>query len=229
MARTRLARPRGLLFDLDEVLVDARAARRRAWTWWCGEYGLNPAPFLGAHGRTGKDMIARLAPSRLGLDSEAEAARVTDYETADTEGVVARRGAADALALGLPSAIVTSARRRLAEARLAAAGLGRPRVLIAAESVTHGKPHPEPYASGAAALGLAVGECHALDDAPEGIQSARAAGATVIGVLTTHGASELAGAHYLVADVAAYLELIGVRVAGELVTGRGNGKWDAGQ
>jgi beta-phosphoglucomutase len=58
--------------------------------------------------------------------------------------------------------------------------------LLAQESYTHDKPHPEPYAKTAAALGLAPARCAALENAPRGVQSARAAGyGFVVGVSTT--------------------------------------------
>lgn len=74
-------------------------------------------------------------------------------------------------------------------------------VLLAQEGYTHDKPHPEPYLKTAAALGVPTGRCAAVENAPRGIQSARAAGfAFVVGIATTVERNELlsAGAHVAV-------------------------------
>jgi beta-phosphoglucomutase len=58
--------------------------------------------------------------------------------------------------------------------------------LLSQESYTHDKPHPEPYAKTAEALGLLPNRCAAVENAPRGIKSARAAGyAFVVGIATT--------------------------------------------
>ena len=58
--------------------------------------------------------------------------------------------------------------------------------MITADSITNGKPHPEPFLLGAEALGVEPGRCLALEDAPPGIESARAAGMPVVALRTTH-------------------------------------------
>jgi mannitol-1-/sugar-/sorbitol-6-phosphatase len=98
-------------------------------------------------------------------------------------------------------AIVTSATAGLASARLAAAGLGLPRVAITREHITHGKPAPEGYLAAAAALGVEPAACAVLEDAPPGVAAGRAAGAFVVGVLTTHSPDQLDGADVLVEDL----------------------------
>lgn len=58
--------------------------------------------------------------------------------------------------------------------------------LLSQESYTHDKPHPEPYAKTAAALGLPPSRCAAVENAPRGIKSAKAAGyGFVVGIATT--------------------------------------------
>jgi beta-phosphoglucomutase-like phosphatase (HAD superfamily) len=79
-------------------------------------------------------------------------------------------------------------------ARLEAAGLPTPKVLITSDRTVRGKPHPDPYLAGAAALGADPADCLVIEDAPAGIAAARAAGMTVWAVTTTHSPDELAGA-----------------------------------
>jgi mannitol-1-/sugar-/sorbitol-6-phosphatase len=73
-------------------------------------------------------------------------------------------------------------------------------VLVTSDDVTHGKPHPEPYLKGAERLGFAPAECLVIEDAPAGIQSARAAGMKVIGMASTYSPSLLAEADAVVQE-----------------------------
>jgi mannitol-1-/sugar-/sorbitol-6-phosphatase len=87
--------------------------------------------------------------------------------------------------------VVTSGTRLLASARLRFCGLPVPKVLVTADDVTHGKPDPEPYLNGAERLGFDPADCLVIEDAPAGIQSARAAGMKVIGITSTYSAGAL--------------------------------------
>jgi GNAT superfamily N-acetyltransferase len=69
-----------------------------------------------------------------------------------------------------------------------------PVVLVTSDDVVNGKPDPEPYLKGAAGLGFAAGDCLVIEDAPAGIQSARAGGMKVIGIASTYAASKLKAA-----------------------------------
>ena len=97
---------------------------------------------------------------------------------------------------------MTSCTDALARARLGEAGLPIPAIMVTADRVANGKPHPEGYRAAAAALGFDPAECLVLEDAPAGIAAGRAAGATVVGITTTHAREELVEAHRLAASVA---------------------------
>jgi HAD superfamily hydrolase (TIGR01509 family) len=99
-----------------------------------------------------------------------------DWQPGARELLVALRDAR------VPCALVTMSYRRLAEAVLASAPEGAFAVLVTGDEVTHGKPHPEPYLTAAAALGVDVAACVAIEDSPPGIGSALAAGARTLGV-----------------------------------------------
>ncbi len=193
-----------LLFDLDGVLVDSVAAVARAWDWWARGHRLDPAPFVAEHGRPSRESIAELAPQ---LDADHEAAAVEEREAIDTAGVVAMPGAAAALASGLPHAIVTSGTRRLALARLRASGLSVPDVLVTADSVTRGKPDPEPYLLAAARLGVRPSDCTVFEDAPAGVRAGKAAGMRVVALTTTVGKAQLLHADHVATDLAAYFRV----------------------
>lgn len=198
-------RCRALLFDMDGVLVDSTPAVARVWTAWARERGLEPDDVVRrAHGRPSIATIRELLPSG---DHDAEDEAVEKAEIEDLEGIVALPGTAQLLSL-LPTdrfAVVTSATRPLAVARIQAAGFAVPKYLVTASDIQHGKPHPEPYLRGAAILGVAPGDCVVIEDAPAGIQSGKAAGARVLALQTTAGNDELrrAGADWIVEDCSA--------------------------
>jgi mannitol-1-/sugar-/sorbitol-6-phosphatase len=192
-----------VLFDIDGTLVDSTGAVERTWRTWAGRYGLDAEEILRVcHGRRTEDTVAAFLPSPARAAAVAE---LTALELADLDDVLALPGTRELLA-GLPAdrwAAVTSGPRPLMEARLAAAGLPRPGVLISAEAVAVGKPDPEGYLAAAAALGRDVRKCVVVEDAPAGIRAGRAAGAYVLAVATSHPAAELTEADAVVADLTA--------------------------
>lgn len=191
-----------LLVDLDGTLVDSNAPVRRAWAAFADRHGLDVADVLAyAHGRPSRETVARLA--RPGSDPAAEAALVEDQEVHDTDGVIALPGAAALLRADLPLAIVTSCSTALATARLRAAELPVPDVLVSSDGLERGKPDPAPFLIGADRLGIAPDRCLVLEDAPAGIAAGRAAGAIVIALRTTHADAELQEADAIVDDLSA--------------------------
>jgi sugar-phosphatase len=193
------------LFDMDGTILTSIKAAERVWGEWAAGHGLDVAAFLPTiHGRRTEETVRNLALP--GVDPVAEAARITLAEIEDVAGIEAIRGAGAFLA-SLPSgrwAIVTSAPRALAQARIAAAGLPLPAVLVAAEDVERAKPAPDPFLLGARLLGVAPHDCLVFEDTLAGLQSAAAAGMDSIVVTTTH-------AHPLETDVAAVLDYEALR------------------
>ncbi|HWV87036.1 MAG TPA: HAD-IA family hydrolase [Capillimicrobium sp.] len=193
-----------LLVDLDGTLVDSDAAVRRAWGAFARRHGLDvEAVHRHAQGRPSRETVRDLLPA--GADHAAEAARLEHHEVHDTEGVVALPGAHELLGGDRPLAIVTSCSTALAHARLDAAGLPRPDVLVSSDGLERGKPHPAPFLIGARRLDVAPARCVVLEDAPAGIAAGRAAGAVVIALRTTHDEPDLRDAHAIVDDLATLL------------------------
>jgi len=197
-------RCRGVLFDLDGVLVDSTPAVARVWAGWAHEHGFNPDEVVKkAHGRPSITTIREILPH---ADHVAEDREVERREIADVEGVIPLPGAMELLK-SLPLerwAIVTSCTRALANVRIAAAGLRRPRHLVSSTDVKHGKPDPEPYLKGSQMLDVSASECIVIEDAPAGIRAGKAAGARVLALRTTASDAELqqAGADWIVDDCA---------------------------
>ncbi|MFB7086343.1 HAD family hydrolase [Streptomyces sp. NPDC056296] len=146
-----------LLFDNDGTLVSSLDSVRRCWTRWAGEYGITAQEFarVELHGRPAAEIAADLLPAAKVPEAVA---RIEQLEVEDVPGggVHLLPGTWEFLG-ALPSdrwAVVTSATRRLAEARLGAVGI-LPKTLIAADDITRGKPDPEPYLP----QGLSGGSC----------------------------------------------------------------------
>ena len=198
-------RCRGVLFDLDGVLVDSTPAVARVWAWWARQHGFDDPDEIVrlAHGKPSIASIRELLPH---ADHDAESREVERREIEDTDGVIPLPGTLELLQAIPPEkwAIVTSCTRRLADVRIAAAGLPKPKFMVTSTDITNGKPHPEPYLKGAQILGATGAECVVIEDAPAGIRAGKAAGAHVVALRTTAGDAELreAGADWIVQDCA---------------------------
>lgn len=182
---------RAILFDLDGVLVDSTSYVEEQWRRWAKAKGLHPEPFLRfCHGRRALETIRLAAPH---LDAEAEVAAFQPEDAGDELAIEPIEGAArllEALPVGT-WAVATSGPRADATERLRRAGLPSPSVLVCAEDVLHGKPSPDVYLMAAASLAVAPAECIVIEDAPAGVEAARAAGMGVVALTTTHRREEL--------------------------------------
>jgi sugar-phosphatase len=198
-----LSRADAILVDLDGTLVDSTAPVRRAWNGFASRNGLDlEEVHRFAQGRPSRETIRLLAPD---CDQEAEATAVEDAEVHDTDGVFALPGAVELLACDRPLAIVTSCSTELAHARLRAARLTIPPVLVSSDGLERGKPDPDCFLIAARRLLIAPARCVVIEDAPAGIRAGRAAGATVIALRTTHHDGELGEAHAIADDLASLM------------------------
>jgi mannitol-1-/sugar-/sorbitol-6-phosphatase len=176
-----------LLFDMDGTLITSIDAAERVWTRWAAGHRLDARTFLPKiHGKRAVDTMRWL--NIPGADPVAEAERLTRMEIEDQEGVRPIPGACEFVAALDPDrwAVVTSAPRALATARLGAAGLKMPAVLVCADDVSVGKPDPSGYRLAASRLGVEAGGCAIFEDADAGLRAAEAAGGTVVVITATH-------------------------------------------
>ena len=187
-----------ILFDLDGVLVDSARVVVRTWHTWAERRGLDPGRFIEiAHGRRPAETLRLIAPD---LDAESEAAELERIEVNDTNGILEIEGALELLD-ALPEGswtVVTSGSRALASGRMRHVGLPLPERFVTADDVENGKPHPEAYLKGAEILGASPEACVVIEDAPAGVQSARAAGMRVVAVATPHRERDLQDADVVV-------------------------------
>ncbi len=172
---------RAILFDNDGVLVNSHAESSVAWQQLCSEFGMDfdvvSKEFVG---RRAEDTLAEFVePARLADAID----RLEDLEVeAAIHTPLMPRADLFLAALGeSPWAVVTSASRRLAEARWKAAGIDAP-ATVTADDVSSGKPSPEPYLTGAARLGVDPKDCLVFEDSVAGYRAGVAAGARVIAI-----------------------------------------------
>ncbi|WP_369204624.1 HAD-IA family hydrolase [Streptomyces sp. PU-14G] len=195
--------PTTLLFDNDGTLISSMESVQRCWTAWAREFGISAEDFAAVelHGRPAADIVGDLLPAARVPEALARIERL-EVEDVSGGGVVALPGTAELLA-SLPAgswAVVTSATRELAEARLRVVGIEAP-LVIAADDITRGKPDPEPYLLAARKLGVDPARCVVFEDAPAGLTAGRSAGMRTVGLATTHARAELA-ADVVVEDLA---------------------------
>lgn len=180
---TRAIACSAVLFDCDGVLVDSDASVMQAWGDWAVHHGLDPVT-VGemVHGRRAADTVGLL------IDEPGRPAAVELINRLEIDGavVVTAIPGAPELTRSIPAgqwAVVTSGTRLLATARISAAGLALPGVLVTADDVRLGKPDPEGFLAAAAALGHDPRTTVVLEDSPAGITAARAAGVgAVVGI-----------------------------------------------
>jgi sugar-phosphatase len=196
-----------VLLDMDGTLVDSDAAVMRAWRHWADERGIRELlAGVDLHGRPAAATIRELCPD-LDADDVARAAqRQLELEYDDLDDITLGAGADDLLGvlgeLRLPWAVVTSADRRLAAARLGAVGV-RPPLLIAVEDVTKGKPDPEGYRQAAAALGVPIARSLVVEDSEAGLAAGRRSGAITAALRGLDGDLQIPDLGYLARALAA--------------------------
>ena len=193
---------KAILFDLDGVLVNSAACVERTWRSWSARHGLNADDVIAiAHGRRTVETVRAVAP-HLDVLNEVTALELQEGMTSD--GVYEIDGARELIAR-LPEnrwAIVTSGTRAIASFRLDLVGIPIPRVMVCADEISHGKPHPEGYLTAASKLGFKPEECLVIEDTPPGIEAAHAGGMRAIAIAATYPREQLLTADAIVERLA---------------------------
>lgn len=193
---------KAILFDLDGVLVDSAECVERAWRSWSAQHGLNAEDVIAiAHGRRTIETVRAVAPN---LDVLNEVAALELREGMTSEGIYEIEGARPLIAR-LPTdrwAVVTSGTRAIASFRLNLVEIPIPEVMVCADEISHGKPHPEGYLTAASRLGFEPNDCVVIEDTPPGIEAAHAGGMRVIAVASTYPREALLDADAIVGRLA---------------------------
>ncbi|MCF1482344.1 MULTISPECIES: HAD family hydrolase [Rhizobium/Agrobacterium group] len=177
--------PKAVIFDMDGLILDSEILYRKSVISAGVQAGLlvGPSIYEGMLGRPW-DGIVHLLKDHYGPDFDAEAFRavwvdhfdrLTALELKLKAGVVALLDTLDTKAI--PRAICTSSAHSQVQHHLAGFGI-RERFdhVIALGDYARGKPAPDPYLTAAERLGIAPGDCLALEDSHNGIRSAASAG-----------------------------------------------------
>jgi sugar-phosphatase len=203
--------PRGILFDMDGVLVSSLGSVERTWETWARARGIDTALAVKtAHGRRAIETVRLLRPD---LNDMEELHWLEQMEIADNVGLEMLAGV-ERILENLPEkywTVVTSATDRLARSRMEHGGIRVPARIVSADMVAQGKPHPEPYLKGAELLGLPPVECLVIEDSASGAQAGHAAGCTVLATLYSHSLASLQDADWIVHS----LDDVHVQVAGD--------------
>lgn len=194
---------RGVIFDMDGVIVLTENAHWLAWQAAAARQGVDLAyeTFLSCFGRVNDDCIRIMIGEHV---SPQESARIADEKEAAFREVI---GSNVPLAPGLVRLLD---QLRAANTGLAVGSSAPPenvnlildagrirsyfRAVVDGSQVKRGKPAPDVFLRAASLMGLAPDNCAVVEDAPAGILAAKAAGMVGVGVSTTHKASELSAA-----------------------------------
>jgi beta-phosphoglucomutase len=219
---------KAVLFDMDGVILDSMGHHCDLWLEVLAEAGMEVTRdfILQYEGALGPDVLLKVM-----IEAGLVAEEPPDLEDRmrDMLGIQARRYIAERATLvqpypmagrflealsrvDLPCALVTSSRRDVVAGCLPDELRGRFNALVTAEDVPRHKPHPDPYLSGASALGMEPGDCLVIENAPAGIASARAAGATCFAVTTTLPAQRLNEAHSVFPDLGELASHLGLEI-----------------
>lgn len=190
--------PAAALWDFDGTLVDTEPIWMRGQYALTDEFGVpwddeHAANLVGNSLLTSGAYICRVLTEHLGTDHgqtpESVVGRLVDYVVQGIRELPelpwlpgAQQLLASFAEAGVPCALVSASYRPVLDAVLDRLPTGTFDAVVAGDDVRHGKPHPEPYLSAAATLGVDPTRCVVLEDSVPGSTSGNAAGAVVLAI-----------------------------------------------
>jgi len=182
---------RAAIWDVDGTLVDTAELHFQAWLEVCREHGrdFSRADFAATFGRRNPEIIRHLFGDRF---SDAQISALGErkeelYRAAARRGVGLLPGVADLMEglsrEGFRQAVGSSAPHANLELILELTGIGRYLgAVVGAEDTTRGKPDPQVFLVAAEKLGVGPARCVVFEDAPAGVEAARAGGMRCVAV-----------------------------------------------
>ena len=181
-----LPKIRGVLFDMDGVILDTEKLYARFWMEACHHFGF---PMTREQALTMRSANRKVGEARLqgyfGPEADYTQIRLKRIELMDAyvaqHGIAPKPGIYELLDYmeehGISAAITSSSPMEFIEKHLNSVNLlHRFRKLCSGHNIPNGKPAPDIYLLGAKELGLKPEECLALEDSPTGVLSAYRAG-----------------------------------------------------
>jgi HAD superfamily hydrolase (TIGR01509 family) len=200
----------GLIFDVDGLVADTEPLNARVTSRvladLLGLQGVKPEDFAAGFGKGAEAFVkagARVHGLNLTDEQAAEASELRERYLAEAvraDGLLAFPGVLDLIHAALQQgdfklAIATSATRELSEAILIAVNVPyKQMAYVSGSDVTRKKPDPQIFLIAIERLGIEATRCVVFEDAPSGVEAARAAGAKCIAVTNTVPTDKLAGA-----------------------------------
>ncbi len=192
---------KGILFDMDGVVVDNLPYHVDAWMVFCERHGFKLSREIffnemnGLNAQSSFEYLFKktLSKQEVSVLEEEKEEIYRDYYRPylqPAEGLLdfideAKRN-------GLKIALATSAGQGNIDFTIDGLGIRHKfDAIIGGHQVENGKPDPEIYLKAAAMIGLAPQECVVIEDSIQGMEAGYAAGAKVIGITTTHQAEDL--------------------------------------
>jgi sugar-phosphatase len=212
---------RAVLFDLDGVIIESREVIEEAWRaaalHHAGTRLSDEDIHEHVHGRPGSHTVATLFPDHTPQQRKEIWAHVDRIE--ETAPYRAVPGVREFIAwlgtTGVPIGLVTSSWAEKIEHVVELFELGEVfSAVVSRDDVANGKPHPEPYRSGCALLGVEPASTLVFEDALSGVRSSVSAGTHCVGI----GGDDLvrAGAAVAVPDFTHLSRVAGAFTAGDL-------------
>jgi beta-phosphoglucomutase family hydrolase len=198
-----------VIFDMDGVIIDSNPYHKISLRQFCEKYGFHLTDeelIKRIYGRTNKEWIAnlfgQLSKEELSHYGEEKESLFREVFKNDIRALAGLPEFLESLKRNnIPIAIGTSAPRSNVDFVLANTNLGDYFSVILDESdVEQGKPNPEIYLKVATRLGYEPSRCVVFEDSLSGVESARRAGAKVVGVATTHSVEELSHTDFIIRD-----------------------------
>jgi HAD superfamily hydrolase (TIGR01509 family) len=207
-----------ILFDFDGLMVDSEPHAIASWRAVLRERGVElDATTLDQLLGLRLDETASLLIERFSMTtSPAELGKAkTDYQITHLAGAIRAMPGLESLLhaidqRGLRKAISSSGMRRYLEAALRTVGLaGRFSVIVSGEEVARGKPAPDVFLEAARRLGCSPAACLVLEDAPNGLQAAKAAGMRAVAIPNQQSRQlDLSAADWQLPSLAAVADLL---------------------
>lgn len=209
ISKKRTVMIRGVIFDMDGVLVFNRDAHIEAFEVICRKYGVpfSRKEFMPTFGMTNDQILAKLMPEVIKkMDWHKIAAEKEEiYREIFERTIAPAPGLVDFLKAlkndGFKTAVGSSGNTPNVNFVLSRCGITPYFDAIAnGDMITHGKPDPEVYLLAAKKLNLDPAECIVAEDAPVGIEAARRAGCAVMAIASTFERSALSDYDLLIDD-----------------------------
>ncbi len=201
---------RGVLFDLDGVIVDTLHYHYLAWKHMFGKHGgtVSEQTVLMHEGRNSREILPILM-QESGVDIPPEQrAQFIEAKRAYYRSIVHVEQYPNAFLVidelrrrGYKVALVTACALKNMQHSLNPQQQSHFDFIITGDEVPRAKPFPDPYLTAANQLGLKPGECLVVENAPLGIEAARNAGMYCVAIVTTLGKEYLSSADCILQDI----------------------------